>query len=53
MIVLGVTFMLAMLARVAADASQTYFGHLDWAAGAWIADSATWLAFFGPKLLGR
>jgi len=52
-IALGVTFMLAMLARVAADASHTYFAHLGWAAGTWIAGSAIWLAFLGPKLLGR
>jgi hypothetical protein len=50
-VVLGVTFILAMLARVAADASHTYFAHLGWAAGTWIAGSAVWLAFLGPKLL--
>jgi uncharacterized protein involved in response to NO len=52
-LVLGVTFVLAMLARVAADASHTYFAHLGWAAGTWIAGSAIWLAFLGPRLLGR
>jgi uncharacterized protein involved in response to NO len=52
-IALGVMFLLAMAARVAADASHTYFAHLGWAAGAWIAGSAIWLAFLGPRLLRR
>jgi hypothetical protein len=51
--VLAVAFLLAMLARVAADASQTYFEHLGVAAAVWIVGSAVWLAFLGPKLLGR
>jgi hypothetical protein len=41
-----------MLARVAADLSHTYFDHLGWAAGLWLAGSAVWLAFLGPRLLG-
>jgi len=49
-VALGVTFVLAMLARVAADASHTYFAHLGWAAGTWIAGSAIWLAFLGPRM---
>jgi hypothetical protein len=52
-VVLGVTFVLAMLARVAADASHTYFAHLGWAAGTWLAGSAIWLAFLGPRFLRR
>lgn len=52
-VALGVTFGLALLARLAADASDTYFGHLGWAAASWLAGSAIWLAFLGPKLLGR
>lgn len=52
-IALGVTFVLAMAARVAADASDTYFVHLGWAAGTWIAGSAIWLVFLGPRLLKR
>ncbi|HUO04960.1 MAG TPA: NnrS family protein [Candidatus Binataceae bacterium] len=52
-IVLGVTFIIALCARLAADASNTYFIHLGWAAGMWIFGSAVWLAFFGPKLLRR
>jgi len=50
--VLGFTVLLAMLARVAADLSHTYFDHLGWAAGLWLAGSAVWLAFLGPRLLG-
>lgn len=50
---LGIAFVLAMLTRLAADASQTYFAHLGWAAGAWIVGSVIWLAFLGPRLLGR
>jgi len=52
-VALGVAFVLAMLARVAADASHTYFAHLGWAAGTWIAGSAVWLAFLGPRFLRR
>ena len=44
---------LALLARVAADWSDAYFAHLGWAATAWIAGTAVWLAFLGPRLLGR
>lgn len=50
---LGVMLLLAMLARVSADWSDTYFEHLGWASGMWLAGSATWLAFLGPKLLRR
>jgi uncharacterized protein involved in response to NO len=49
--VVAVTFGLATLARVAADASGAYFAHLGWAAGLWLAGSAAWLAALGPKLL--
>jgi uncharacterized protein involved in response to NO len=52
LIVLGVSFLLALCARLAADASDTYFDHLGWAAALWIAGSAVWLAFLGPWLLG-
>jgi len=50
-IVLGVSFLVAMTIRVGADASDAYFGHLGWAAAIWIAGSAVWLAFLGPKML--
>jgi uncharacterized protein involved in response to NO len=52
-VALGVGFLLALCARLAADASRTYFTHLGWAAGTWIAASAIWLGFLGPKLLRR
>jgi hypothetical protein len=42
-----------MFARLAADASNTYFDHLAWAAGSWLIGSAVWLAFLGPQLLRR
>jgi len=52
-VVLGVTFVLALMARLAADMSNTYFDHLGWAAAVWLVGSAAWLAFLGPKLLRR
>jgi hypothetical protein len=51
--VLGVSIILAMLGRVVADWSATYFEHLGAAAAVWIIGSAVWLAFIGPKLLRR
>jgi uncharacterized protein involved in response to NO len=48
--VLGVTIVLAMIARVAADLSNTYFDHVGWAAALWLVGSGAWLAFLGPKL---
>ncbi len=51
--VMGATFVGAMVARLAADMSHTYFDHLGWAAGMWLVGSAAWLAFLGPRLLGR
>jgi uncharacterized protein involved in response to NO len=50
-VAVAVGFALALAARLAADASHTYFVHLGWAAACWIAGSAVWLAAFGPKLL--
>jgi uncharacterized protein involved in response to NO len=49
--VLGVTLLVAMLARVSADWSDTYFAHIGWASALWLAGSAVWLLFVGPKLL--
>ncbi len=51
--VLGGALLTAMLARVAADFSDTYFDHLGWAAGLWLGGTGVWLAFLGPKLLRR
>jgi uncharacterized protein involved in response to NO len=50
-IALGAAFLIALGARLAADASEAYFAHLGWAAAIWILGSAAWLAFFGPRLL--
>jgi uncharacterized protein involved in response to NO len=50
-VVLGISFGLALAARVAADVSNTYFDHLGWAAGCWIFGSAVWLGFICPRLL--
>jgi hypothetical protein len=50
-VVLGVTFLLALLGRLAADVSNSYFDHLGWAAAMWLVGSGVWLAFFVPKLL--
>jgi uncharacterized protein involved in response to NO len=44
---------LALLARVAADWSESYFEHLGWAAACWLAGTAVWLGFIGPKLWRR
>lgn len=49
--VLGISFGLALAARLAADASGSYFEHLGWAAACWIVGSAGWLALLGPRLL--
>ena len=50
-VILGVAFMIALFARLAADASNTYFVHLGWASAMWMLGSAVWLVFFGPKLI--
>ena len=49
----GVFMMLAMLARVGADFTHSYFDHLGWAAAMWIVAATVWLAVLGPRLLGR
>jgi uncharacterized protein involved in response to NO len=49
--ILGISFGLALAARLAADASHSYFDHLGWAAGCWLVGSAAWLLFIGPRLL--
>jgi uncharacterized protein involved in response to NO len=50
-IMLALMFFLAMLGRLAADASETYFEHLGWAASFWLIGTLTWLCYFGPRLL--
>ncbi|HXQ22267.1 MAG TPA: NnrS family protein [Candidatus Acidoferrales bacterium] len=52
-VVLGVLFVIALCARLAADMSATYFVHLGWAAAAWLIGSAVWLGFLAPKFLRR
>lgn len=51
-IALGASILLALLSRLAADFSHTYFDHLAWAAGIWIAGGVAWLWALGPALLG-
>lgn len=51
--VLGASIVIAMLGRVVADWSHTYFEHLGAAAAVWLVGTAVWLAFLGPKLLRR
>ena len=50
---MGLGLLLAMLGRVVADWSDTYFEHLGAAALAWLLGSAAWLAFVAPKMLRR
>ncbi len=52
-IVMATGLILAMLGRVTADWTATYFPHLGAAAAAWLVGTAAWLAFLGPRLLGR
>jgi hypothetical protein len=52
-IALALGIILAMAARVAADMSGSYFGHLGWAAGTWIAGTLVWLVYVTPRLLRR
>lgn len=52
-VVLAIGIALALLARVAADVSQTYFEHLASAALCWIVGTAVWLVWLGPRLLRR
>ena len=50
-IALALTFAMSLSARVVADASETYFGHLAWASALWLLGSALWLAYFVPRFL--
>jgi uncharacterized protein involved in response to NO len=49
--VVGAGILIAMLGRVVADWSGTYFAHLGASAAAWLVASVAWLAFLGPKLV--
>ncbi len=50
-VILAISFGLALAARLAADFSHSYFDHLGWAAGCWLFGSAVWLVFIGRRLL--
>jgi uncharacterized protein involved in response to NO len=50
-VALAIAFLLALGARLGADASDTYFEHLSWAAAAWLLGSAVWLAFLAPHFV--
>ncbi len=50
-VALAVAFGLALATRLAADVSESYFAHVGWAAAFWIAGTACWLGFFGPRFL--
>jgi uncharacterized protein involved in response to NO len=50
---MAVMLLIALLGRLAADASDSYFEHLGWASAWWLIGSAVWLAFLGPSLLRR
>ena len=52
-VVLTAGFLLALAGRLAADASDSYFDHLTWAAGLWLLASGVWLAVFGRYFLRR
>lgn len=51
-VVVGASILLALLARLAADFSHTYFDHLAWAAGIWLVGGAVWLRALAPSLVG-
>lgn len=52
-VVMAVAFAIAMVGRVTADWSATYFEHVGWSAAAWLVGATVWLAFLGPRLLRR
>src|SRR5262249_58462926 len=49
--ILGAGMILALLGRVAADWSSTYFEHLGAPAAAWLVASPVWLLFLRPSFL--
>jgi uncharacterized protein involved in response to NO len=52
-IVLATAIALALVTRLTADVSDTYFEHLGWAAAFWLVGTAAWLIFFAPAFLRR
>jgi uncharacterized protein involved in response to NO len=51
--VIALASLVALLGRVTADATQTYFEHLAAAAAVWIAGSAIWLVTLAKHWFGR
>ena len=51
--VVAVSSLVAMLGRVTADATDTYFEHLAAAAAVWITGSAIWVVSLAPRWFGR
>ena len=51
--VVAVASLVAMVGRVTADATDTYFEHLAAAAAVWITGSAIWLVTLAPRWFGR
>ena len=47
----GGGILLALLARVTADWSSSYFAHVGAAALSWLVGTLVWLALLGPLLL--
>jgi uncharacterized protein involved in response to NO len=52
-VVLAAGILLALLARVAADTSHTYFEHLASAALCWMIGTGVWLAWLAPRFVRR
>ena len=48
---MGGGILLALLARVTADWSNSYFAHVGAAALSWLVGTLVWLALLGPLLL--
>jgi hypothetical protein len=46
------TVLAAMVGRLMADVTDTYFEHLAWAGGLWIAGTAVWVLRLVPSWLG-
>ena len=51
--IVALAILTAMVGRVIADATDTYFEHLAAAGGVWIAGTTVWLARLAPHWLAR
>jgi hypothetical protein len=47
----GAGILVALLARVVADWSDSYFAHVGAAVASWLIGTIAWLALLGPSLL--